>query len=84
LFGEGLEMFGDGLEKVGLKKDTDEDKSDKSSSHGKESKCDHSDLDLGDGPADWIFTPSSLRDLFHHSNKKFGKELVEETDWLKK
>lgn len=69
------ELFGEGLELFGVGKKEKEDESDKASSHGRESACEHDELDLGDGPAEWIFSPASLRDLFHHSNKKFGKDL---------
>ena len=69
------ELLGAGLDLVpgslpfggGEKKKEDSEKDDKES----ESDCGHEEIDLGEGPADWIFDPEKLRDLFHHGNKKF-------------
>ena len=79
------ELFEAGLDLVpgslpfggGEKKKEDSEKDDEKSSN-----CGHEELDMGDGPADWIFDPEKLRDLFHHGNKKWEVELKENSLWL--
>lgn len=77
LLGAGLDLVPGALPFGGEKKKEDSEKDDKESSD-----CDHAELDMGDGPADWIFDPEKLRDLFHHGNKKWEVELKENKDWL--
>ena len=73
LLGAGLDLVPGSLPfSHGEKKKEDSEKDDKDVSD-----CGHEELDLGDGPADWIFDPEKLRDLFHHGNKKFGAELAD-------
>ena len=70
LLGAGLDLIPFGGKK---KEEEDSEKDDGESG----SDCGHEEIDLGDGPADWIFDPEKLRDLFHHGNKKFGAELAD-------
>ena len=51
-----------------------EKKEEKENSGSEDSSCKHASIDMGNGPADWIFEPEKLRELFHHANAKFAKE----------
>ena len=50
-------MFGDGLELIGIGKKDEEKKSEDSCSHDEGEECSVKSLDLGNGPADFIFNP---------------------------
>ena len=79
-FGDLLEAGLDFIPFGGAKKKEEEDSERDDNKSG--SDCGHEEIDLGDGPVDWIFDPEKLRDLFHHGNKKFGVEEKDAKDWI--
>ena len=56
-------MFGEGLEMIGIVK-KEEEKSVDECSHKEGSVCSDNSIDLGNGPAEFIFDPEKLREIF--------------------
>ena len=57
-------------------------KDDESDHCGEKSDCEHSSVDYGDGPADWLFSPDKLRGLYRHGAKRYHMEIKEEKEFI--